>query len=99
MDTYICMPESLYGSPETITILLVDWLYPNIKKKKKLKKKVCGRERLGLGQIGSKWIFSNQDIFDCFNIFFFHVLMTIPIVLKLQRRKPVTTNQNNGTFF
>ena len=54
---------------------------------------------MGLGQIGSKWIFSDQDIFDCFNIIFFHALMTIPIVLKHQRRKLVTTNQNNGTFF
>ena len=33
MDTNICMAESLHCSPESITTLLVIWLYPNTKLK------------------------------------------------------------------
>ena len=30
MDTCICMAESLPCSPETITTLFMNWLFPNI---------------------------------------------------------------------
>ena len=33
MDTCMCMAESLPCSPETTTILFVNWLYSNKKKK------------------------------------------------------------------
>ena len=39
MDICICMAESLHCSPETVTILLVNWLTPI---QNKLKKKVWG---------------------------------------------------------
>ena len=31
MDTYICLAESFCCSPETVTTLSVNWLYPNMK--------------------------------------------------------------------
>ena len=31
MDTCICITEFLHCSPEAITMLFVNWLYPNIK--------------------------------------------------------------------
>ena len=45
-DTGICVAESLHCSPETITTLFVNWLYPNTKFKKNFffKKQVgCGK--------------------------------------------------------
>ena len=33
MDTRICMAEALSCSPETITVLFVNWLYSNTKLK------------------------------------------------------------------
>ena len=46
MDTNICMAGSLHCSPETITTLLVIWLYPNTKfKVLKTNKKSWLRER------------------------------------------------------
>ena len=33
MDTFVCMAESLPCSLETITALLISWLYPNTKSK------------------------------------------------------------------
>ena len=37
MATRVCMAESLHWSPETITTLSVNWLYPNTEKLKKIK--------------------------------------------------------------
>lgn len=37
MDTYICMTESLHRSPETITAVFVNQLYPNIEQNVKKK--------------------------------------------------------------
>ena len=33
MDICVCMAESLCCSPEIITVLFVNWLYPNTKEK------------------------------------------------------------------
>ena len=47
MDICICMAESLHCSPETVTILLVNWLTPIQNKLKKKSEENCAFSSLG----------------------------------------------------